>query len=112
MNKRSSIFGNPAPAPMLDVGDFQPKARPETRPPPAEIDAASRFKSREAAPEDLVNLPSTKRKPMTYRTGRNVVLSIKTSQEMVDRFYSLAETKGWKVGETFERALEALSRES
>ena len=45
MNKRSSIFGNPSPAPTLDVGDFQPKAIPETRPPPAEIDAASRFKS-------------------------------------------------------------------
>jgi hypothetical protein len=45
---------------------------------------------------------------MVYRTGRNQVLSVKTTPQMVERFYQLAEANGWKSAETFEKAVEAL----
>jgi len=45
---------------------------------------------------------------MVYRTGRNTVLSVKTTPQTVDAFYEIALSQGWKAGETFERALQAL----
>jgi hypothetical protein len=48
------------------------------------------------------------RPPMTYRTGRNVVLSVKTTQATVDAFYDLPQRKGWKAGETFEKVIACL----
>jgi hypothetical protein len=113
MSERTSIFATSSG--VSDVSDFTPKARPVDRPSPDDIDKAtvgSRFKSREAPTEPTVNSENTKRLPMVYRTGRNVVFSAKTTKEMVSRFYALAETNGWKAGETFERAVEALERES
>ena len=115
MKERTSIFANPKG--LADVSDFKPKAKAPARPSLDEIDkasAGSRFRSREASVDSSSTdgLPSTKRKPMVYRTGRNVVFSAKTTREIVDRFYALAEAKGWKANETFERAVEALEREA
>lgn len=115
MKERTSIFATPKG--LSDVSDFKPKAAAPARPSLDQIDQASaggRFRSREASvdQESLEGLPSAKRKPMVYRTGRNVVFSAKTTREMVDRFYALAEAKGWKANETFERAVEALEREA
>ncbi len=112
MTERSSIFDT-----GLDVTDFAPKSKAGVRPQPQDIDAAAgkRFKSREPADQSpthnqksTVDQPSTPRAPMTYRTGRNVVLSVKTSQATVDAFYNQAKKHGWKVAETFEKAIAAL----
>jgi hypothetical protein len=45
---------------------------------------------------------------MVFRTGRDTVLSVKLRRETIDAFYQIAEEEGWKAGETFEQALEAL----
>ena len=112
MTQRTSIFATPQPSPPLDVSDFQPSPRPSARPQPGEIDAAnpaSRFQSREPAPPAA---PPTRRQPMTYRTGRNATFSAKTTPQTIAQFYAIAERQGWKAGETFEKAVAALSRET
>ena len=68
----------------------------------------SRFQSREPAPAPA----STHRRPMVYRTGRNVTLSVKTTRQTVDQFWAIAEQNGWKAGGTFEKAVAALQREA
>ena len=114
MNQRTSVFADPRPALGLDVSDFSPATSTRRRPPSDEIDAASlgsRFKSREPDTSAAVHDPSSKRRPMVYRTGRNVVFSAKTTRETVEQFYALAEANGWKANETFEKAVAALQRE-
>lgn len=114
MSQRTSVFADPRPRAGLDVSDFTPAIGSRRRPPLEEIDAASlgsRFKSREPTAEAAVDVTSTKRKPMVYRTGRNVVFSAKTTRETVEQFYALAEANGWKANETFEKAVAALKRE-
>ena len=49
---------------------------------------------------------------MVHRTGRNATLSVKTIRETVGQFYTTAEQNGWKAGETFEKAVAALQRET
>ncbi len=112
MTQRTSIFENPVEAKRIDVSDFSPAGNTKPRPKLEEIDAASagsRFKSREAPP--VADLSETKRRPMVYRTGRNVTFSTKTTKQTVDEFYALAEENGWKAGETFENAVAALRRD-
>jgi len=114
MTQRTSIFETPKAGGGIDVSDFAPAERARQLPRPEEIDAArvgSRFKSREPTQTPEVDRQQTKRKPMVYRTGRNVTFSAKTTKETVDQFYQLAEQNGWKAGETFERAVGALVRE-
>lgn len=114
MTQRTSVFADPLPADGLDVSDFTPATGNRRRPPPDEIDAVSigsRFKSREPDAAAAVNTQSSKRKPMVYRTGRNVVFSAKTTRETIEQFYVLAEVNGWKANETFEKAVAALQRE-
>ena len=115
MTERTSIFATPTTASSLDVSDFAPKPQPDARPRVEEIDAAtanSRFQSREPAVIAPVAVQSTHRRPMVYRTGRNVTFSAKTTKETVDQFYAIAEQNGWKAGETFEKAVAALLRET
>ena len=47
---------------------------------------------------------------MTYRTGRSATFTTKTRPEVLDIFYAIAQQQGWKVGETFEKAVELLAR--
>lgn len=115
MSGRTSVFDAPGSANPLDVSDFAPKPQPDVRPRVEEIDAASagsRFQSREPTPVLEVDAPSAHRKPMVYRTGRNATLSVKTTKQTVDQFYAMAEQNGWKAGETFEKAVAALQRET
>lgn len=122
---RMSIFEADPAEQDLDLSGFAPKP---PRPAPApqaldEITAGSKFRSREAArpavqPESLQqpahqapDLPSGRRAPRLYRTGRNSTVSIKTTPAAADEFYRLADQAGWKVGETFERAVAALRKE-
>ncbi len=111
---RSSIFSNPG-----EAEEFRPKQTPDARPSPEQLDqvrTSGKFSRREAPnppaapPVQLYaeSQQSTKRKPMVYRTGRNVTISVKTTAETVERFYRLAEKLGWKAGETFENAVEGL----
>lgn len=114
MSNRTSIFGPPV-ASALDVSDFSPRSQPEARPRAEDIDAASagsRFQSREPSTDASVDAKKTHRQPMVYRTGRSVTFSAKTTQQTVDQFYALAQQHGWKAGETFEKAVEALVRET
>jgi transposase len=45
------------------------------------------------------------------RTTDIMQLNIKATQDTVDLFYRLTDSQGWSLGETLERALEALERE-
>lgn len=91
----------------LDLAQFTPKA--DTAAPSNElvrrVADAGGFPSRAAQPF----VPQ--REPLTYRTGRTATFTVKTTPSTIERFYDIARRKGWKVGETFERAVELLVRE-
>ena len=107
MKERASIFSTTA----LDISDFKPKTSDAPGPRSDEIDRVSTPKFRSREPVELERSSGfIKRKPMTYRTGRNVVFSVKTTQSTVDRFYEIAQRHGWKANETFEKAMEMLAR--
>ena len=108
--KRAGVF---EVADDLDVSGFMPKPAPASPAHPEQVRAVSekaQFKSREprpaAAPASVI-----KREPRRYRTGRNMQLNIKARTEAIDAFYSIANKQGWVLGETFERAIDALRRE-
>lgn len=112
MSQRTSVFAKPQGT--IDISDFKPKERQDVRPLPTDIDQVASggpFKSRDAAPDAPVTQRSTKRPPMVYRTGRNVTVSVKATPETNELFYEITRAQGWKVAETFERALQALERE-
>lgn len=74
------------------------------------VKEAANFRSREASP--ATPKPPKKREARVYRTGRNVQLNIKVSQETIDAIYAITEAnKGWVLGYTLERAIVALKRE-
>jgi hypothetical protein len=105
---RASIFDEGADQ-DLDLSGFEPKKmRPER---PAEspekvkaLSEANNFSSRALARPQ----PPMRR---GRRTGRNMQLNIKVTQDTVNLFYRLTDSQGWVLGETLERALEALQRE-
>jgi len=108
---RASIFDE---VKELDLAGFAPKTVQEkTGPAPQqvrEVAEAANFKSREpSAPK--AESKSHRRAPRRYRTGRNVQFNVKALQETVDSFYALTEAKGWVLGYTLQRAIEALQRE-
>jgi len=94
----------------LNLDQFAPKVGSDTYEVPADtirkIADEGGFPSRSAT----VYQPSTKRLPMTYRTGRTATLSVKTTPAALEAFYDVARSQGWKAGETFERAVEMLTR--
>ena len=97
----------------LDVSGFAPRAAGRSAVKPEQVRAvseAAQFQSREprsdAAPATL-----TKREPRRYRTGRNMQLNIKARTEAIEAFYAIADQHGWVLGETFERAIDALKRD-
>jgi hypothetical protein len=106
---RASIFEEDE----LDLSGFAPKAIPDIKAPPAaEVRAvaeAANFRSREA--KVTVPKPAAKREPRRYRTGRNVQLSLKTTQSAIDLFYAIADQQGWVLGETFDRAMKSLQQQ-
>ena len=107
---RASIFEETED---LDVSGFAPKTAPDADAPAPErvraVAEAANFRSREPRPAKSAAMP--KHSPRRYRTGRNVQLNLKASQETVDAFYSVADKNGWVLGETLERAIQALERE-
>jgi hypothetical protein len=110
---RSSIF-NGDETQTLDVASFAPKKAVDAKAPPAEqvraVSQAANFQSRE--PTAPKTESRTKRAGRRYRTGRNVQFNIKAMQETVDEFYAITDgQKGWVLGYTLQRAVEALKRE-
>jgi len=110
--KRVSIFEESG---ALDVDSFAPKtAIDATAPNPQQVRAvaqAANFKSREPAAAPNIET-QFKRVPRRYRTGRNIQLNVKVSQETFDAFYAITEAHpGWVLGYTLERAVQALQRE-
>lgn len=125
MSDRAGIFDDKD----FDVSGFEPKKPKATdKKIPIEtvraVSEAANFPSREAAPAAAAPAtapaaapaapaaapakPAAKRKRRRYRTGRNVQLNIKVKSETVDAFYALADSQGWVLGETLERAIDAL----
>ena len=107
-NERAGIFDEETNQ-DLDLSGFEPKEARGRRPAesPEKVRAlaeANNFPSR--APARLQ--PPLRR---GRRTGRNMQLNIKATQETVNLFYRLADSQGWVLGETLERALNALERE-
>jgi hypothetical protein len=102
--ERANIFEDE----QLDVSDFKPK-------PPAKVvdveqvravSEAANFRSRDPGPAKLL-----RREQRRHRTGRNVQLNIKARAEAIEAFYAITDREQWVLGETFERAIEALKRE-
>lgn len=109
--ERASIFGDDE----IDVSDFKPKppAKPAENPPAGleqvrVVAEAANFPSRE--PKRPPPMP-LRREQRRHRTGRNVQLNIKARAEAVEAFYAITDREKWVLGETFERAIEALRRE-
>lgn len=110
--ERVSIFGEDD----LDVSAFKPKpaAQPSARLAAGpeqvrEVSEAASFRSRDPKPGPPA--PLVRREQRRHRTGRNVQLNIKARAEAVEAFYAIADRQHWVLGETFERAVEALNRE-
>jgi hypothetical protein len=108
--ERASVFDE---SEELDISGFAPKTAPDINAPTAEkvraVAEAAHFSSREPKPPKKTT--SNTRAPRQHRTGRNVQLNVKASQETVDTFYTISDKNHWVLGETFERAMQALQRE-
>jgi hypothetical protein len=97
----------------LNLDRFKPKsAGTSGRPQPDDlrgIAERTKFISREGKGAAAPPVPLLRRG--LHRTGRTATLTLKTTPEYSNRFYALAEAQGWKIGETFERALDALEQQ-
>jgi hypothetical protein len=122
-NARASIFDNDDD---FDLSEFTP--RPKAAKPRAdkevlrEVAEKKGFVSREpAAPPETakkaakVTAPPPAPPPAPdplpqrrYRTGRNRQLNLKVSDDIMRRFYALADRQDLVLGETFEQAVAAL----
>jgi hypothetical protein len=108
-NERLSVFENTGD---VDLTGFTPTQETRKLKPPKEkvkaVSEAARFPSREApapVPEPL------KRKPRYHKTGRTAQLNCRVMPASLDKVYAIADQRGWLVGETVERAIEALERQ-
>ena len=113
---RASIFGEQT-ADRLDLSGFTLRPTRNTTVPDRDAvrreSEAAGFVSRQAAvapaaPTDAG--PPTLRLPRRRRPGRNIQLNLKVAQNTADRLYQIADRHGWVLGETLERALEALEK--
>ena len=108
--ERASVFDR---GPDIDISGFKPRTAAKPAAQPAEVKAISEtasFVSREPILAPRQTAAPGAREPRRYRTGRNIQLNIKARAETIERFYAIADRKGWVLGETFERAIAALER--
>jgi hypothetical protein len=108
--ERASVFGDAE----IDISSFAPKAPDADAPAPEQVRKvaeAAHFPSRESKAPKVSAPTKVKRTPRRHRTGRNVQLNLKASQETVDSFYTITDRKGWVLGQTLEEAVHALQRE-
>ncbi len=115
-NQRADLgFGDPLDD--FDPSEWQPAKRkpPATKPKPeqaAKVAEVSGFKSRE--PKE-VSKPEKAAKPTQVRrrrTGRNAQFNLKAKPETIEAYCAIADKMGWGLGETLEKAVELLERES
>ena len=84
----------------IDVSDFAPKTGAEPQ--------ADKDKLRQAGEVSGFQSRPVQRTPHRYRTGRTAQFNTRIMPAAFDRFYQIANEQGWKIGETVEKALEAL----
>ena len=111
-SERASVFDQ---GPDIDVSGFKPRTAAKPAAQPEHVKAVSEsasFVSREPIRAPLQSASPVTREPRRHRTGRNIQLNIKARADIIERFYALADRKGWVLGETFERAVTALERDS
>ncbi len=93
----------------LDLSQFTPhKPTKAEQPPPdvvRQVAENANFQSREP-----IKAPKP-RQQRRYRTGRNIQLNTKVTPSTRDGFYEISDRYNWVLGETLERALQALKRE-
>lgn len=93
----------------LDLSQFTSRKPAKTELPPPEavraIAEGANFQSREPSK------PALQRQQRRYRTGRNIQLNTKVTMSTRDGFYDICDRYNWVLGETLERALQALRRE-
>lgn len=56
-------------------------------------------------------MPRKQRQQRRYRTGRNIQLNTKVTPDTRKQLYEISDRYNWVLGETLERALQALRRE-
>jgi hypothetical protein len=111
---RASIFDGDDD---FDLSEFTPRAK--TAKPRADKDALREvaekkgFVSREPAVPKLAKVvaPPPAPEPIPqrrYRTGRNRQLNLKVTDDVMRRFYALADSQDLILGEAFEQAVTAL----
>lgn len=105
MAERASLFEDD-----LDLSEFTPRKPATAEAPPTEairaVAEGANFQSREPPVK-----PPKRREQRRYRTGRNVQLNTKVTTSTRDGFYEVSDRYDWVLGETLERALQALKRE-
>ena len=109
--ERASVFDQ---GPEIDISGFKPRTAAKPAAQPEQVKAISEtasFVSREPIRAPQKTAAPVAREPRRHRTGRNIQLNIKARAETIERFYAIADRKGWVLGETFERAIAALERE-
>lgn len=110
-DQRSSIFNKPATLLSQEsLADFKPKSTP-----PA-IAPIQKDLEQVAEKTGFVSRENSVRKQRRFKTGRNVQLSLKVSQNAVDIFYSIADEMSndenpKTLGQIFEEAVKTLQRE-
>ena len=105
MSERASVFDN---GPDFDVAGFTPQ-KPKIFAPAEKVRQVSEgasFKSREPEEKKVA-----RREPRRYRTGRNTQFNIKGDPDVIEEFYDIADAQGWVLGETLERAVNALKKD-
>ena len=110
--ERASVFDQ---GPEIDISGFKPRTAAKPAAQPEQVKAISEtasFVSREPIRAPHQTATPAAREPRRHRTGRNIQLNIKARAETIERFYAIADRNGWVLGETFERAIAALERDS
>lgn len=93
----------------LDLSQFTPLKSAKAEQPAPEavrtVAEGAKFQSREP-----LKTPKS-RQQRRYRTGRNIQLNTKVTVNTRDGFYEISDRYNWVLGETLDRALQALKRE-
>lgn len=96
MSARPNLFEEEG----IDVSGFAPKTDPAPR--------ADKEALRQAGEETGFKSRPVQRSARRYRTGRTAQFNTRIMPEAFDDFYRIADEQNWKIGETVEKALEAL----
>ena len=93
-----------------EVPVFETKPRSRK---PVDANAVDMISIEQNFPSRKAQVPTLEpRKTRRYTTGRNRQLNFKVTTETADRFYAMADSRGLKLCELLEKALDALSKDS